>query len=169
MVIAPTDFRDEEYFVTKKILEESGIEVHTCSKTGEKAKGSLGGEAICDYSIDDIKTEEEYDALIFIGGSGASVYFEDDAALGLAKKFNDGGKVVGAICIAPVILANAGILRGKRATVWGDEYPRLLKSEGAVYTGADAEADGNIVTASEPRSAERFGRLLAEAIKGVVE
>jgi len=60
-------------------------------------------------------------------------------------------EVLGAICIAPVTLAKAGVLEGKRATVWKSEG-ETLKEHGADYTGASMEADGKIITADGPHS-----------------
>ena len=76
----------------------------------------------------------------------------------------EAGKLVGAICIAPRILSEAGILNGKKATVYSSEAG-VLRANGAIYTGKDVEVDGKIVTASGPHAAEQFGNTLVKLLK----
>ncbi len=106
---------------------------------------------------------DDYDAIIFIGGSGARQYFDSPVALSIAREAVDKKKVLGAICIAPLVLANAGVLDGVRATGFLSERLRLQRA-GARYTGADVERDGLIITASDPRAAGRFGQTIVEAL-----
>jgi len=73
------------------------------------------------------------------------------------------GKVIGAICIAPVTLANAGLLKGRKATVWASEKARI-ETKGAIYTGADVQVDDNIVTANGPNAAKAFGEALLKLL-----
>jgi protease I len=158
LVIAEKVFRDEEYQVPKRILEQAGIQVLTVSTTLEKAEGKLGLIVKPDILLSDVM-DRNLDALIFIGGGGSSQYFENSTAHELAWHFYNKGKVVGAICIAPVILANAGLLKGKKATVFPDGKERL-ESNQAVYTGNQVEIDGRIITGCGPEAAELFGRKL---------
>jgi len=106
---------------------------------------------------------EQYDAVIFVGGAGAQEYWESARAHEIARATLERGKVLGAICIAPVTLANAGVLEGRKATVWPSEAPRL-KAQGAEYTGRSVEVDDRIVTADGPESAEEFGRAILAAL-----
>jgi len=71
--------------------------------------------------------------------------------------------VVGAICIAPGILARAGILKGRKATVFPSEI-EALKRNGAFYTALPVVIDGRIVTASGPEAAEEFGKALVKTL-----
>ena len=162
-VTAAEIFRDEEYFHPKEILEKAGIEVITASVKIGELKGKLGGKAISDMLIADIKTED-FDALVFIGGGGASVFFDNQSALNLVREFYDEGKIVASICIAGITLANAGILKGKKATVYIDGKDELIKG-GAIFTGKPLEIDGNIITANGPDAAKNFGNALLEGIK----
>lgn len=162
LVIAERTFRDEEYQIPKEILEKKGFKVLTVSTKLEKAIGKLGMTVKPDIVISDL-INRSLDALIFIGGGGSSQYFKDSLAHQLARHFYDGGKIVGAICIAPVILANAGILKGKKATVFPDCVPDL-KANGAIYTGNMVEVDGKIITGAGPEAAEAFGNRLVEML-----
>jgi protease I len=83
------------------------------------------------------------------------------------KQAADKRKVIAAICIAPTLLAKAGLLKYKKATVWnGDRMQEaFLKREGAIYTDEPLTIDGNIITANGPDAAEQFGKAIAEALK----
>lgn len=165
MVIAPENFRDEELFYTKEELERAGAEVTIASSTTGEARGRLGARVKPDLKLDRVKVDE-YDAVIFVGGTGSEVYFNDRRALSIASEAFRKGKVTCAICIAPVILANAGVLKGKRATVWNGDYIEKIESKGATYTGKPVEVDGKVITANGPQAAREFGRAIARALKG---
>ena len=162
MVIAPQNFRDEELLQPKKILTEKGAEVTVACASLETAKGMLGAEVKPDMLVSEIKPED-WDAIILVGGTGATHYFEDSSVHSMLNEARKQNKIVGAICIAPVTLANAGILSGKKATVYSSEV-QTLKDKGAECTGKDVERDGNIITASGPQAAEEFGNTIAQAL-----
>lgn len=162
MIIAPRNFRDEELFYTKEELESSGNSVTIASTTTDKATGMLGRTAKPDTTINDINVDD-YDAVVFVGGVGSSIYFNDQRAHEIARDAYDKGKVIGAICIAPSTLANAGLLKGKKVTSYPSEE-RNLGSKGAVYTGNSVEKDGNIITADGPSSARNFGKMIANSL-----
>ncbi|MEM7819282.1 MAG: DJ-1/PfpI family protein [Candidatus Aenigmatarchaeota archaeon] len=162
MIIAPKDFRDEELFETKEIIEKIA-EVKIASTTIGTVKGMLGKSVNPDIPLARVNVDD-YDAIIFVGGVGASVYFKSATALNIAKNAYEKGKIIGAICIAPSILANAGILKGKKVTSWPSEASNL-RSNGAFYTGSPVEIDKNIITANGPQSAKKFGEAILEALK----
>ena len=165
-IIAPINFRDEEYFVTKHILEEDGIDV-TTSSNSETSTSEFGKQVKIDVLLENV--DSDYDVIIFVGGSGAISYFDDSTALELAKKFFDEGKVVSAICIGPAILAKAGVLDSKRATVWAKpnkiEGIEILEENGASYVNQNVVIDGKIITANGPEAAEEFGKKILEVLK----
>ena len=103
IVIAKKEFRDEEYADPKRIMESAGIEVTTASETPGPCEGKLGLTASADIGLVDA-LDEDWDAAVFVGGGGAAGYFDDANAHALARKCVAGGKVVGAICIAPTIM-----------------------------------------------------------------
>jgi len=162
LVVAQNGFRDEEYFKPKAILEAAGYSVKTASARAGIARGKLGGTAKVDAALADIKVDD-YAGIVFVGGPGAADYFNDKTALNLARDAYQKGKVVGAICIAPAILARAGILRGKKAAVFSSEK-ETLKKEGANYQDLPVVVDGKIVTASGPEAAEEFGKELVKTL-----
>jgi len=162
MIIAKNNFRDEEYLQPKEILTKAKVEVVTASSSKGIAKGMFGAAQNVDITIDEIDAKN-YDAVIFVGGGGASEYFNNSPAHKIARDAISGKKILGAICIAPVTLAKAGVLKNKKATVFESGIEEL-KKWGADYTGKDVEVDGNIVTASGPEAAKQFGKKILETI-----
>ncbi len=162
MVIARKDFQDEELFVPKRIIEQAGGKVVVASSSLNEAKGMLGGTCKPDILVKNVNVGD-FDAVVFVGGTGASEYWNDSKAFAVAKSTAEKGKLLCAICIAPVTLANAGLLDGKKATVWESEADRL-KAKGAKYTGAAVEVDGNLITANGPESAAKFGAAIVRAL-----
>lgn len=162
MVIAPEDFRDEELKEPKEIFINSGANVTIASRGVDSATGMLGATVMVDKHLAEVDPKE-YDAAIFVGGSGASTYFKDKAAINLAKDAYSEGRVVGAICIAPSILANAGLLEGKKATSYPSQEGNL-RDKGVNYTGSSVEMDGRIVTGKGPKVASEFGQKVAEVL-----
>ncbi|VVC03540.1 Intracellular protease 1 [Candidatus Burarchaeum australiense] len=165
MVVAPVDFRDEEAFGPREVLEAAGHRVLVASKGTRTAKGNMGGSLAVDVELADAKAGD-YDAIIFIGGSGASCYFEDAEAHRLAREAAAAGKILGAICIAPITLAKAGMLEGKRATVWDNEGKQIgsIEKRGAKFSGEHVTVDGKLVTADGPAAAREFGKRIVELL-----
>jgi len=168
-VIAKTDFRDEEYFIPKGILEkEFTVETASNGNKGEIALGFLGGEANIDINIKDVNVDE-YDAIIFVGGAGALKNLDNEDSYRVIREAFEKNKLVCAICIAPTILAKSGILKNKKATVWHsdlDKSPiKVLEENGAIFVDEDVVEDENVITANGPRAAEKFGKKILEKLK----
>ncbi|RLA85880.1 MAG: DJ-1 family protein [Deltaproteobacteria bacterium] len=162
MVIAPEGFRDEELQIPKGEFEKAGYEVVIASSTLGTARGMLGAKVKPQVLLKDVKVED-YDAVIFVGGVGAQYYFNHPEALRIAREAASQEKVLGAICLAPGILARAGVLKGKRATVWRSEA-KTLKEKGAIYTGQQVEVDGKVITGNGPTAAPLFASKILEAL-----
>ena len=167
MIVAFRDFRDEEYFIPKKIFEENGYEVITVSTNEGVAIGAGGGEAQVDLTIDNLNVDE-YEAIVFVGGPGAFKNIDNPEFHRVAQEGVEKGKIVAAICIAPAILAQAGILEGKNATVWSSALDKtgvkILQENGANYLELPVVQDGKIITANGPQSAEEFAKKIVEAL-----
>jgi len=163
MIIAQISFRDEELLETKKVLEANGIKVKVAAPKLERAVGKLGAEVMPDLSLEQIELDD-FDAIVFVGGPGAADFFNDKIILTMAKDAYENEKVVAAICIAPSILANAGLLNGIRATAFPSEERNLL-TKGASYTGNVVEVSGRIITGRGPEAATEFGQRIVKALK----
>ena len=163
MVIASNQFRDEEYQKPRQILEAAGAQVTVASSSLSEATGMLGLKVKPVILLKDAKMDQ-FDAVVFVGGMGATEYWENPTAHALAKAAYQAGKPTSAICLAPMTLANAGLLKGKKATIWKDAVGDF-KTKGVVYTGKPVEKDGKLITGSGPDAAEEFGKALVEALK----
>lgn len=162
MVVAREMFRDEEYDIPRRILERGGVEVTVASSIFGAAEGRFGITAPVDILVGDTDMAD-YDAVVFVGGAGAQEYFDHPAAHQLAVDAVSQGKIASAICVAPHILAVAGILADKKATCFSSEV-EAIESYGAEYTGEPVEIDGLIITANGPEAAEEFGEAVLDAL-----
>lgn len=162
IIIPLKGFWDEELIKLKEIFEQNGLGVTVASSTIKEAEGIFGIKIKPDIVLHGVKMTL-YDAIVFVGGEGAVQYWEDPHAHRLIKEALRKGKVLGAISVAPIILSNANILKGKKATVWPTLSNRL-RCSGAIYTGNPVEVDGNIVTADRPNAAEEFANAILRAI-----
>lgn len=161
MIIAPENFRDEEYMETREALEKKGVEVSVASIANPAISGIDKKEVKVDMMLPEVT--DEFDGIVFVGGGGAKIYFTNQTALALAKKYYDEGKVVAAICIAPLILGHAGIMTDKKATCW-DGNAKDLEDFGAEYSGKKVEVDGNVISANGPKASSKFGKKIAKAL-----
>jgi protease I len=139
--------------------------VKTASSKLGTAIGADGGEAKVELLVNEINPED-FDAVIFTGGPGCLEYLDNENSYQLARKTVEKGKSLASICISPVVLAKAGVLQGKRATVWTDTLDRstikILEENGAIFVDERVVQDGNIITANGPAAAEEFGKQILE-------
>lgn len=167
LIIAFKDFKDEEYFIPKKIFEESGLIVKTISSQKGLAIGVDGGEALVDLSFNDLYPKD-FDAMMFVGGNGASRFFDNEDVERILKEAKEQDMIIAAICIAPAILAKNGILEGKKATVWSNNMDtsliQLLEAFGAQYVDLPVVIDEKIITANGPRAAREFADSIVEIL-----
>lgn len=162
MVIAPVNFRDEEYAHPREVLERRGARVVTASTRTGTCEGKLGMRAEATLSVAEADATD-YDAVVFVGGAGSQVFFDDPYAHALARAARVNKRLLGAICIAPSILARAGLLSGWPATAFPSQQEDLEK-HGAVWTGEPVTAEGLVITANGPEAARDFGIAIAEAL-----
>ncbi len=167
-IVAPQGFKEEELFVPRAYLESHGAKVYvTCD--ANVCVGTRGTEIVPDIPITDVNVSA-FDAVVFVGGPGAAVYYNDPRVLGIARAAVEENKVIGAICLAPGILARAGVLSGRRATVWwSKEYNvglQALMDGNATYVDDPVVVDGRIVTANGPRAANEFAEALERLLSG---
>lgn len=162
MVIAPRAFRDEELFETRAELEKCGHSITLASTQTSPCKGMMGGTAKPDMLLERVD-EADFDAVVFVGGSGTPVLYDNADTHRIANEMYKQGKLVSAICLAPVILAKAGLLKGRKATVFYSAQ-HLLTAGGADYTGEPVTVDGKLVTGNGPAAAETFGKTLCKQL-----
>jgi len=162
IIIAQEGYQDIELAGTRDGLLAAGFNVVLASRETGPCKGKLGGAEQASVALRDVKVAD-YECVALIGGPGSTMFLQDGEAHRIAREVVAAKKPLGAICFAPSILAAAGVLTGKRATVWNgdDEQGHFLTKHGANYTGEAITHDGLIVTASGPAAAQEFGSMLA--------
>jgi protease I len=165
MIIAQKDFRDEEFREPKAILEKKGIKVTVASTAAGTAVGMFGMQVIPDATVDNVNISE-FDAVVVVGGSGSQTYLWDDLRVHkIVQSLHKRGGLVAAICISPVVLAKAGLLRGKKATVFRTATTlNELKKVGALISDAPVMVDGKIITGKGPEAAREFGQKIADSL-----
>ncbi|HDJ30505.1 MAG TPA: DJ-1/PfpI family protein [bacterium] len=167
MVIAFRDFRDEEYFTPKQILENEGARIVTISTSEGTAIGADGGETMVNMVVDQVKAGD-FDAIVFVGGPGCLKYLDNESSYRLIKETISANKVLASICISPVILAKAGVLDGKKATVWSSPLDKsgikTLEEYGALYYNQPVVVDGKIITANGPGAAREFAQEIIRVL-----
>jgi len=166
-IIAFRGFKDEEYLKPKSILESGGVEIETFSNKKGVAIGAEG-EGVMVKGLDNLDVSD-FHAIVFVGGPGALDNLDNEKSYTIAKETLAQNKILAAICISPIILAKAGILENKRATVWTsslNKKPRqILKGNDAIFIDKDVVVDGNIITANGPSAAKNFGQKILDSLQ----
>jgi len=166
LIIAPVNFRDEELLIPYRIVNEAGYKGVIASRNLQSCRGMLGRIVKPDITISQIEVEE-YLAIILVGGSGAKIYWNDPQIHQIFREALEKGKIIGAICISPVTLARAGLLNGKKATVWwspGFDLRKEITRGGGKYISNPVVVDGRVITANGPKAAQEFGKKIVELL-----
>lgn len=145
------------------LLRRAGVEVTTAGLKPGIVKASRGVQLVPDTTLD-AALEADYDMVVLPGGMpGASHLKEDARVLALLKKMAAAGKYTAAICAAPMVLAEAGVLAGRRAT----SYPGFLDGLADVTLRSEAVVqDGTVLTSRGPGTAMDFALALVETLAG---
>ena len=155
LIILPhRKFQDEEYQKSVSVFNRSNAVIIVASSSYKPAIGMLGLRVTPDLLIQDA------DAKDFDGFGSCEYWHDSDVHMLLNEAYKD-NKLICAICLAPVTLANAGLLKGKKATAY-NSAKSYLTCKGVKYTGKSVETSGNMITARDAETAKKF----AEAIAG---
>lgn len=173
MVIAPSQFRDEELLVPRNAFQQQGWVVDTVSTQLGNADGMLGAMESVQHDLTYAEAniqKQSYDAIVIVGGMGSPAHLWNNVQLHqLLQTMNQQQKVIASICLSGVVLANAGLLQGKKATVWDmPESLQALKEHGAQYTGESVTIDGRIVTSNGPEAAQAFADAVIERVTALL-
>ncbi len=164
MIVAPKNFRYEELVVPKNIFENNNFKVDIAS-TSRTAVSMFGKSVDVDLLLEEaLENLSKYKAVVLVGGSGSTTYFRDEMVHSIVREAYKQNKTIGAICLAPVILANAGLLENKRATVWDHSFVKMIEDKGAHYLNQGVVVDGSIVTANSPKQASNFANEILKNI-----
>ncbi|MGB9742306.1 MAG: DJ-1/PfpI family protein [candidate division WOR-3 bacterium] len=159
-------FRDDEFDAALRILERFGIPAIVVSSDTTAAQGIDGLTVKPQKTLTELRPAE-FSALVLVDGSGITAYWHDTLLWRCCQEFAAAGRYVVAIELAPVILARAGVLRNRRATVYPDFYCiNVLKAGGARHRFGPVVTDGNVLTASKAENTAQVIRLLVKYLKG---
>jgi len=161
MVVAHERYRDEEFEVPARAFDDAGIDYDVATDKPGTCMGMLGATVEVPMAITDAKAGD-YDGVVIVGGVGSQQYlWNHDGLIALVREMNEAGKLVAAICLAPVVLALAGALEGRQATVFETPLSRnTLKQHGATYQKIPVIVDDNVITASGPDAAAAFAEQI---------
>lgn len=143
------------------ILRRGGVEVTVAGLAAGPLRGSRGTMLLPDTTVDKVRAEN-FDLIVLPGGQPGTDHLRADARVtGLLQQMQSQGRHVAAICAAPSVLAQAGLLDGKRATSYPgslDEFPAVQKQTAAVVE------DGRLITSRGPGTAMDFALTLVERL-----
>jgi 4-methyl-5(b-hydroxyethyl)-thiazole monophosphate biosynthesis len=159
LVLLANGFEEIEAVTVIDVLRRGGVQVVAAGLAPGNARGSHAIAVETDASIDEID-RDDFDAIVLPGGMPGSATLRDDPRVrDLCSAFAREGKLVAAICAAPIALEAAGVLQGRRATSHpGHELPSATYSEERVVE------DVNIVTSRGPGTALEFALKLVERL-----
>lgn len=157
-------FEEVEAFTPVDVLRRAGANVQMVSVTsGEIVTGAHGVPVLCDKNIENCDFFDAELILLPGGMPGAASLGECEDLRRLILNFAKAGKPMAAICAAPMVLGKLGLLKGRKATC----YPGFEEYlEGAEYTAALVERDGNIITGKGPGAAMDFAFAVTELVAG---
>lgn len=166
-VLATDGFEQSELEKPVEHLREAGAEVHVVSLKAGEIKGWQGKDWGTAVPVDKVLSEvdaEAYDALVLPGGQiNPDLLRVEDAAIGFIKDFWSAGKVIGAICHAPWLLVEAGIVKGRKVTSYGS-IQTDVKNAGGLWEDSEVVTDKGLVTSRKPEDLPAFCAKLVEEI-----
>lgn len=169
LIIATDGFEQSELMEPRRRLEEAGIETEIASLQEGEIKGwqdrDWGESVPVDLTLDQVDASR-YDALLLPGGQmNPDILRMDETAIGLVRTFANAEKPVAAICHAPWLLAEAGVLDGKTVTGWPSIRTDLANA-GASVVDQEVATDGCLITSRNPDDIPAFSDALISAVNG---
>lgn len=156
-------FEELEAVTIIDILRRAGIEVVVASLAGGPVTGSHGICIAADLPLAEL-AEQEFDLIALPGGMPGALHLRQDPRIAdLLRRQRAAGRPVAAICAAPMVLASAGLLDGRRAT----SYPGFLQdAQRTTVVGDAVVADDGVITSRGPGTALDFALALVGELAG---
>ena len=162
LFLAP-GFEEIETATVVDVLRRCGMEVVIAGLEPHAIEGAHGMKFVPDTSIDEV-TVKDFDAVVIPGGSPGYVNLrKDPRVLAMVKEAFNSGKLVAAICAAPAVLSDAGILRNRNCAIYPGMESELEKGGGKPRKDLVVE-DGKIITSQGPATALLFALRVAERL-----
>lgn len=159
-ILLAEGFEEVEALTISDIMRRAGIVCDLVSMKDKMISSSHNLKIEADKVFDD---NMEYDLIVLPGGlPGATNLRDDERVINLLKKQNAEGKLIGAICAAPIVLGKAGLTQGRKLT----SYPGYEEElPGCEYVEDEMViVDGNMITSRGPATAMAFGYKLLEVL-----
>ena len=161
LMILTDGFEEIEAITPIDLLRRANIEVVTAGLERDTVTGRQGVRIFTDALLE--QTTGLFDALILPGGPGFKTLAGSDMVLQTVQGYYKDGVLCCAICAAPKVLSDAGILKGKTYTC----YPGISKEiANAHYVDREVVKDGTIITSAGPGTAIRFSLAIIAALAG---
>ena len=158
-------FEEIEAITPIDVLRRAGLNVQTVSVMDKQTvSGAHGIPVVADKMFVDIHSEDAEMLLLPGGLPGATNLDAHQGLSDMIMAFASEGKALVAICAAPLVFGNRGLLQGKKATCYPGFESYLT---GAEYTAALVEIDGNFITAKGPGAAMDFAFAIVEKYCGI--
>ncbi len=167
LVIAHEGYQPIEYGKPKQILEDAGFQVITASDQPGVATATDYSTTTVDIVLDEVNVDD-YAGIIFIGGSGCLEHLDNEISYRIIRKAVEDYKLLGAICVAPRILAKAGALNEKNATGWDSDGLLLGIYEQynvSYLPEVNVVTDDVTITATGPKAAKDFGEEIVNLLR----
>lgn len=166
-ILATNGFEQSELFEPKKQLENAGAAVTIVSPASGSITGwdtdDWGKSIDVDLSLDDARVED-FDALVLPGGQiNPDLLRANDAAVAFVRDFFNSGKPLAAICHAPWLLAEADVLKGRKATSY-HSIETDIRNAGAEWLDQEVVVDQALITSRSPDDLDAFCAKIIEEV-----
>ena len=161
-------FEESELTSPMQALKDAGATVHIISKQEGSVKGWSQGnwsiEVPVDVQLKDANPEE-YDALMIPGGViNPDQMRRHSEYVKFAAHFLEAGKPLAAICHAPQLLIETGMISGRELTSFASIKTDLVNA-GAIWEDKEVVVDNGLVTSRSPKDLEAFNKKMIEEIR----
>ena len=168
LILSTNGFEQSELERPLNDLKAKGATVHVATPDGEDIKGwdgdDWGDTVAADMKLSDAKASD-YDALVLPGGQiNPDLLRVNDDAIALIKSFAVHGKTIAAICHAPWLLIEAGLIEGRKATSYGS-ISTDMKNAGAQWEDSEVVCDNGIITSRSPEDLDAFVAKIVEEVE----
>jgi 4-methyl-5(b-hydroxyethyl)-thiazole monophosphate biosynthesis len=160
LCVVTDGFEEIETITPVDLLRRAQVQVTIASLKSGLVTGRSGIRLVPDAALEEV-TADAFDLLFIPGGPGVRELRADGRVAALAKEFHDGGKKVAAICAAPLVLHDAGLLDGRRFTSHSSTWEELSDAEDDRVV-----EDGLLITSRGAGTAMDFGFALIEFLAG---
>ena len=166
-ILVADGFEQVELTEPRRALEEAGAHVALVSSSLDQVQGFNHADKADLFPVEvhlDDANEGEFDALLLPGGvANPDALRLRENAVAFVRAFADAGKPIAAICHAPWLLIEAGIVRGRKLTSWPSLKTDLINA-GATWVDEEVVTDNGLVTSRRPSDIPAFNRKMIEEI-----